>query len=162
MKDIVGFTNYTINENGEVYSKYMGRLMKQCLNTNGYYVVNLVGDDTIRKYLLVHRLIYQIFILEEGKTMPDEIDHINNIKTDNSKDNLRGATHSQNQWNRWKYKNNTSGHKNICITQYGTFEVKINHTKRYSKSFKTLEEAIADRDVKIIEFHGEFANNGNS
>jgi hypothetical protein len=93
--------------------------------------------------------------------MPTKVDHENGIKTDNYKDNLRKATSSQNKMNSVKYKNNKSGYKNIIITPNGTFEVRIRYIKKqYSRCFKTLEEAIAHRAIKLREFHGEFANIG--
>jgi len=161
MKDIIGFPNYTINENGEIYNKKTGRLMKQRLNTGRYFYIGLTNNK-IQTNLLVHRLVYQMFKLKSGAEMSAEVDHINGIKTDNSLDNLRGATSSQNQWNRVKNANTKSGHKNIRIKPNGTFEVRIGigNGKTYSKTFKNLEEAINDRNIKIKELHGEFANIG--
>jgi len=161
MTDIIGFPDYTINENGEIYSNKKKIIMKQRLN-KGYFIIGLTNNK-IQTTLLIHRLVYQMFKLENGDEMPAEVDHINGIKTDNSLDNLRGATSSQNQWNRGKNANTKSGHKNIRITKYGTFEVRIGigNGKYYrSKTFKTLEEAIEHRNIKTMEFHGEFANIG--
>lgn len=104
-----------------------------------------------------------MFNLETGEEMPDEIDHINNDKNDNSLKNLRRATLTENRRNVGKRIDNTSGHKNIYITEWGTFKVLIScgkDIKPYAKTLKTLEEAIAHRNIKKIEFHGEFANNG--
>ena len=163
MTEIIGYTNYTINEKGEVYNKKKKIIMKQWLN-RGYLRICLVGDDGIQKNLRVHRLIYQAFKLKTGENMPEQIDHINNIKNDNSLENLRCCTNQENQRNRKISKNNKSTRcKNIC--KHGSsFRVKISVGKgiKYSKCFKTLEEAIEHRDIKLKEFHGKFANNGNS
>ena len=161
MTEIIGFPDYTINENGEIYNKKRKIIMKQNLDNTGYFHIGLTNNK-IRTQLLIHRLVYQMFNLKSGETMPAEIDHKNNIKTDNFKDNLRPATSSQNQWNKGKKITNTSGHKNIHITQYGTFRVEIRRGNgmKYYKNFKTLVEAINDRNIKLKEFHGEFANNG--
>ena len=160
MKDIIGFPNYTINEKGEIYSKKRKIFMKQQFG-NGYFRIGLTNNK-IKTFLLIHRLVYQMFKLKIGESMPNEIDHINGIKTDNSLNNLRSATSSQNQWNKGKKITNTSGHKNIHILPSGNFQVDIcrGNGLKYSKNFKILEEAIIHRNIKLKEFHGEFANTG--
>ena len=157
--EIAGYPNYIISEKGEIYSKKRKIIMKQKIDKDGYFEIVLSNNGEL-KYFKVHRLVYQAYNLEIGEEMPNEIDHMNRIKTDNSRDNLRKATSSQNKWTIGTRINNTSGHKNITVTPNGTFMVRIKHIKQYSKSFKTLEEAIADRAIKIVEFHGDFANIG--
>ena len=158
--DIIGYSKYTINENGEIYNKKRNIIMKQSL-IKGYFKIGLVGDDGIPKKIFIHRLLYQTFKLKNGEEMP-EIDHINTIKTDNSLDNLRGCTSQENSMNKKILKRNTSGHKNITISKCMTFRFQVNYDngKYYSKNFKTLEEAIEHRNIKLIELFGEFANNG--
>ena len=47
-------------------------------------------------------------------------------------------------------KNNTSGHKNIIITKYNTYMVRINVNKiSYNKTFIFIEEAIEYRDFLL-------------
>ena len=73
---------------------------------------------------------------------------------------MRVATQSENMCNTQTQQNNTSGYKNI--RQRGNvFQVQIAKDKKnYIKSFKTLEEAIIHRDMKLIELHGKFACRG--
>ncbi len=162
MTDIIGFPNYTINENGEIYNKKRKIIMKPKLDTCGYFRIGLTNNK-IQTYLLVHRLVYQMFKLEHGEEMPETIDHKNGNVKDNSLDNLRRATRQENSRNRRKNINNKLEHKNIHITPYGNFQVQIRieiGMKCYYKNFKILEEAIEHRNIKLAEFHGEFANNG--
>jgi len=72
---------------------------------------------------------------------------------------LRICTTSENLCNRKIFKNNkSSGIKNIYKIKYDIFRVIITKDgKNYTKSFKTLEEAIIWRDIKLKEIHGEFA-----
>ena len=58
-----------------------------------------------KKEYLAHRLIW---VYLHGKN-PNQIDHINHNRTDNSLLNLREVTNKENHRNRTKQKNNTSG-----------------------------------------------------
>jgi len=162
MTDIIGFPDYTINEKGEIYSKKKKIIMKQRLD-KGYFKISLTNNK-IQTSLSVHRLVYQMFNLKSGEEMPETIDHKNGNKIDNSLDNLRGATSSQNNRNKGKIITNTSGYKNIRINSCGNYQIMIcrgNGLKDYSKTFKTLVEALEHRNIKLKELHREFANNGN-
>jgi hypothetical protein len=57
--------------------------------------------------ILMHRLV--IGVIPKGL----EVDHINRIKLDNRRCNLRAVTHSENQRNTPKQSNNTSGFKGV-------------------------------------------------
>ena len=122
-----------------------------------YYRVALTKNNKNTKFLL-HRLIFQA----HNPTINISnlfIDHINNNKLDNNINNLRLATSSQNCMNRELY-NNPLGERNIRETKYG-YNVRVTKEgKRYSKTLKTLEEAIEWRNIKLVELHGEFANLG--
>lgn len=135
-----------------------------CLDkSSGYYKVIIN-----RKSYYNHRILYQIYhnvILKPN----EEIDHINGIKTDNRKENLRISTRSENCCNRLAGKNNKStGHKNIfkITNKSGSayYYVKIikNRKIAYTELFPideyTLEEVTEIRDKKLLEIHGEFSN----
>ncbi len=150
MTDISGFPDYTINEKGEIYNTKMQKFIKTVLENRGYKMVYLIAGNR-GKDLYVHHLVYQTFILKIGEEMPSEIEHINKKKTDNSKDNLRLPLIEDLQPRREKKIHVAStGHKNIRKTKHNTFEVRINlenGIKPYSKTFKTLEDAIDYRDM---------------
>lgn len=120
------------------------------LNKRGYWVVQVNG-----KQERAHRVV---FCLHHGIPMSDidgwEIDHKDQNKANNSPDNLRKATRSQNAQNVKCYGNN-SGHKGVYLTKYGTFRVNVSGVHR--GTFKTLEEAVAASDEARKE-HGEFAS----
>jgi len=123
---------------------------------NGYNRVSLYNDGKIKKFYL-HRLVYKAHY--PLKNIEDfDIDHIDHNILNNNIDNLRIATHSENVRNIKVQKNNILGIKNINKTKFNTFTVNIMKDKKnHSKSFKTLEEAIIHRDLKLVELHGEFA-----
>jgi len=144
-------------QKNQVKNIITGKYLKNNINNEGYYNIGLYKNGEKKNFLL-HRLIYkannqQINI--EGLF----IDHINQDKLDNNINNLRICTRSENGFNRKVYKNNkSSGIKNICKNKNNTFIVNIiKDKKRYSKSFKLLEEAIIWRDIKLSELHKEFA-----
>jgi hypothetical protein len=127
----------------------------------GYFRTQL-SKNGIKKWFQLHRLVYQA---HNGK-IPEglHIDHIDNNKTNNDISNLRLATRSENSCNIKKHTHNTIGYKNICEKnnkRYKSYQVHIyKNKKKYSKTFKTLEEAIEYRNIKLLEIHGEFANFG--
>ena len=91
------------------------------------------------------------------------IDHIDNNPKNNNIENLRLVTYSQNKMNSKTAKHNLStGYKNITKTESNTYKVVIYKNKKrvYQKTFKTLEEAILNRNIKLKEFHGQYANFG--
>ena len=161
-KIIPNYPNYTIDEKGEVRSIRTGGVMKQGLSLNCYKFVEIYNGGGIKKKFTVHRLLYQCFVLKDGEVMPKFIDHKDCNRINNSISNLRPATREENQHNRLVNKNSKSGHKNIHLTNEGTFKVhiRINTSTVYRKTHKTLELAIADRDRVILEHFGAFANNG--
>ncbi|MCO5355084.1 HNH endonuclease [Acidovorax kalamii] len=75
------------------------------LTSNGY--VRITIDD--RSYM-AHRLAWlHVF----GVWPAQELDHINQVKTDNRIANLREVTRSENQQNRKIQKNNKSGYRGV-------------------------------------------------
>ena len=139
--EIQGFENYLIYEDGRVFNKKYNRFRKYTIKNHGYKAVTLY-KNTKCKTLLLHRLIAIHYIPNpENKR---EVDHINRDRSDNRIENLRWATHSENNQNKGMGNTNTSGHKNICYSKRDKlwiFQKNING-KKTCKRFKTIEEAI--------------------
>lgn len=129
---------------------------------------DLVGTESKYGYLtvgfqnktyMVHRLIW----LYQTGYLPEQVDHINHNKVDNSWINLREVSNQTNQLNRPKMCNNTSGvvgvyfdkHKNKYLANTTKSGVKYN-----LGTFNTLTEAKAARieSLKSLGFH---VNHGN-
>lgn len=97
----IGFPNYSITDDGIVYSLNYRRShkkveKKQITDRDGYNNIQL-HNNTFRKQFRVHRLVALAFIPNpENKT---EIDHINTIKSDNRLENLRLVTGEENNLN---------------------------------------------------------------
>ena len=160
-KIIPNYPNYTITEDGEVRNIKRDKVIKHRNNSYGYKQVGLY-KDVVRKNCLVHRLIYECFVLKDGEAMPETIDHKDGVRNNNSIINLRPATISENSRNRLIHRNKQLGHKNIYLTKCNTYKVEIRIDKgiSYVKTHKTLPPAIEDADRVRLLYFGEFANNG--
>ena len=87
-------TNYSINEDGEVRNDITGRIKKPYTNKkNGYLIIDLCKDNKSKK-VPVHRLVAEAFI-PNHENKPT-VDHIDGNRKNNSINNLRWATYSEN------------------------------------------------------------------
>ena len=139
---IPDFDNYTIYENGDVYSRVRrggGGKIKPSMNIHNYPCVSLTKDS--KSYTKpIHRLLGICFI-PNPKNFPI-IDHIDRNRSNNSLDNLRWCTYSTNNKNKethgWFsnnkriYKGKEYSYIRFCWNDDG---------KKCSKNFKTMEEA---------------------
>jgi hypothetical protein len=102
--------NYEFNIAGEIRHCKTKIIRKWQINTPGYYFVRL-SSGSLHKSLLQHRALCFLFIPNpEGKPW---IDHIDRNRLNNSLDNLRWVTCSENNQNMSLSSNNTSGEQNI-------------------------------------------------
>ena len=108
------FSEYFEYKDGNLYWKRMlskrnpiGKIAGST-NASGYRQVQLMG-----KHYLQHRVVWEMF----NGAIPDglQIDHINGNKSDNKIENLRLATHSENQANKGYTKRNSTGFKGVSL-----------------------------------------------
>jgi len=151
--------SFDLNSN-QVYSHKSNKYISIFTTTSGYFQTRFKANN-IEKKKYLHRLIYEAYKGEIPTGLC--IDHIDGNKQNNNIDNLRLATISDNTCNRKIQKNNKStGYKNITKTICNNYQIRINknHKVVYNKTFKTLEEAITNRDIQLKLFHKEFHNLG--
>ena len=133
---------------------FAGKHISYMLNGNcKYYAVRFKSS---KQTICVHRIVYAIHNNTIDFTN-ELIDHIDGNSLNNNPENLRLATLSQNQFNRGKSKNNTSGHKNIYFyrNKYRC-KIQINGKNIWIGDFDTLEEAIEKRNIEGKKMIGEF------
>ena len=113
----------------------------------GFYAQRMVN----RKILPMHRLI-----TNAPKGL--DVDHKNGDTLDNRKENLRLASRSQNEWNRKKQSNNTSGYKGVIFSE-GIYKARIRVFKKlyYLGGFRDKKKAALAYNVAAKKYHGEFA-----
>ena len=89
------FTNYGASKNGEVINVKTGRILKMVKNGSGYFCFNISGKKIGKSIsYFQHKFVYEVFKGAIPKCL--EIDHVNNIKTDNRIKNLQLLSHKQN------------------------------------------------------------------
>ena len=131
------------------------------INGRGYRRIKIKG----KKYQ-AHRLIYLMHNEQWDITdtsQDNSIDHIDRDKLNNSIDNLRVATNSQQQHNTGMRNDNTSGESNVYWHKpAGKWYVivTVNNNRRSGGYFINKEDAIAKATQLRDELHGEFANHG--
>ena len=92
-KDIEGFENYKINEDGEIVHKRTNHTLKHSINEKGYHKVCLQKDN--RKFKTgVHRLVAKAFIPNPNNYR--EVNHIDENKDNNNYKNLEWCNREQN------------------------------------------------------------------
>lgn len=121
------------------------------LKQNGYRFIGING-----KHHYTHRLI---FLFHHG-FLPPFIDHIDGNRLNNSIDNLRVASRSENNRNVGIQRNNTSGAKGVqFIKNTGKWRVAVrsNGILRYFGMYNDFElaELVATEARNL--YHGEFA-----
>lgn len=120
-----------------------------CVNVRGYVMIQIGG-----RYYRGHRLAW----LYVKGVWPPKLDHRDLNKSNNAWDNLRLASDSENQANRGRQRNNTSGCKGVSKHE-GRWRADI-HPRgghKFLGCFDTLEEASAAYEAAAQTYFGEFA-----
>ena len=119
---------------------------------------NYITVSIDNKSFLAHRLIWMMVYGH----WPDEIDHINGNKQDNSLCNLRNVTALENRRNKCIQKNSTSGVMGVywhAHHEKWLALIRVNYKLLHLGYFSNKEDAIAARKAAEVN-HGFHKNHG--
>ena len=157
-KPIVGFHQFIKFEISN-----FGRVRE--IDDKNHYLQGTVNKDGYRifeynkKKIGAHRLVALHFL--ENQDNKPVVDHIDNDRLNNKVNNLRWATHKENNFNMSLSSKNTSGFKGVCFNKkYNKWNAYINidGKLKHLGSFDKIEDAIKARVFKAKELYGEFLN----
>lgn len=94
-----------------------------------------------------------------------EIDHVDNDRLNNQKDNLRLCSGGDNMCNRGKQSNNKTGYKGVfnsnSLSSPWFAQIRINRKQIYLGRYKTKESAAQAYNDGAILYHGKYAKLNN-
>lgn len=108
----------------------------------------------------VHYLAHRLAWIYVYGSIPEYIDHINQVKDDNRIENLRLATKSENSCNRAATRSNKYGAKGVRLEKAtGRFRATVRFKgKSYNAGiYDSVEDASEAYAKHAIKIHGEFA-----
>ncbi len=149
MKEIILFNNKGIALVDDADFDFVNQY-KWHLHPLGYAITN-VGVSKV----LMHRLIL-------GLTDPRiETDHINHVKLDNRRENIRACSHAENRRN--CAPKNRCGYLGVSILRCKkrilyTARIRDGHETLYLGSYTTIEDAARSYDSAAKQKYGKFAN----
>lgn len=121
----------------------------------GYIEIGLFGSQ-----YKVHHLVW---LAHHGVMPSKNIDHEDQVRTNNVITNLRLANHDENSKNMKKYHTNKSGHTGVCWNKRQSkwhSQISVNHKRIHLGFFDELDDAIAARKAANTK-HGFHKNHGN-
>ncbi len=123
---------------------------------SGYAVRSIRRRNKSNQTIRMHRVILE----RMGYKDFPRSDHIDRNGLNNLRSNLRPATTSQNQCNRGRQRNNTSGYKGVYWYKgRGKWMayIQVNRRMKFLGYFDDIENAARAYNKAALKYHGEFA-----
>lgn len=136
IKDVKGWEDYTIDTNGNVFSKRKNKYLKQTINKYGYCKVTL-QKDKYKKMYSVHRLVAENFI-PNPNNYPC-INHIDSNRKNNNIENLEWCTYKQNMEHAVK------NHRFDEMAKVNSVKMKENKIYLFSNGYKKANKIRSKR-----------------
>ncbi|AFC21950.1 HNH endonuclease [Cronobacter phage vB_CsaM_GAP32] len=128
-------------------TRYAGKPALTTVHAKGYLYGTLL-NKSVRAHRVIWKLLYGV--------EPNKIDHINGVRDDNRKENLRSVTTQENQKNLKKRSDNKSGYSGVQYRKdIGKYRAYITVDKKQVSLgvFETIEEAIKIRKEAEIKYN---------
>lgn len=126
MKEIPGYPDYQVTEDGRVWSKRKQGFLTPRKTNHGYLSVALYANG-LRNDIGIHRLVMWAYVGPQPEQI--EVRHKNGVRNDNRLNNLGYGTRSDNAKDRVAHGNNhqTKGERNgrSKLTQEQVDEIKV-------------------------------------
>ena len=154
---IDGYTNYQVSWWGRVRNSKTARILKSRVCPNGYVYVNLSNKGIVKTHT-IHQLVAR-----EWAPNPEQkrcVDHIDGIRTNNHWENLRYATHSENQRNKRGRMNCSSVYKGVSWDKNAckwVVRIKAEGVYKYLGLFEIEKEAGEAYNTAAIKFYKKYA-----
>ncbi len=124
------------------------------LDPRGYRVIAPIDG-----WFLEHRLIFALM----GEAIPEEVDHIDRNRSNNTWSNLRASTCEENNQNKGAISTSKTGIKGVSPIGNGTWRGSVYYKgNNLRKTFKCIIDAEKWVIEKRKELHGKFAYIGDS
>jgi hypothetical protein len=150
-KTMIDYPNYSISNLGAVRNDTTKKILKNHLDFRGYLSTTLCKNGK-GKAFKHHRLLAQHFIPNLNNY--PEIDHVNNIRTDNQLENLRWVSTEQNGRNKKKKTNTSSQYQGVSWWERDKkwkARITINKKTKHIGVFATELEAFSAWKTYVIE-----------
>ena len=153
-REISSFKGTSKERTGKNWNRRYANKPVGCIDTtNGYIKFRFE-----KKGYFAHRIIYRMNFGE----WPDQVDHINGVRTDNRIDNLRNVSDAENRRNMKRASNNTSGATGVFWHSQAKKWVAQIWKERICYNlglFSSFEDAVsarktAEQDLNFHENHG--------
>lgn len=138
-KNILGFSNYKVNEHGQVLSLHTGKILKPHYDKDGYCEVGLYNNEG-HFHKRIHRLVLESFV-RPGRDF-EEVHHINEIRDDNNLSNLRWVTRQEND-SYVKHKVNDG-----CYSEKPVYQINPT-TNEIINAFDSMSEAMRQTGCSV-------------
>jgi hypothetical protein len=119
-----------------------------------FYAATDRADRTVKRHTdYMHRIIL-------NTPLGMQVDHKDGNGLNNQRANIRNVTHAQNQRNKGKCRNNTSGYKGVSWSKSNKkwqAQIKFNAKYIHIGHFSTKLAAYEAYCAKCVELHGNFA-----
>ena len=127
-KIINDYENYTISEDGKVFSLITNKKLSARCNKQGYEYVNLYNENG-KKSHKIHRLVATYFVPNPNNY--NQVNHLDGCKTNNRKNNLIWCSASENMQHAYEkglINLNTQAHREAAVRngkEYRSRKVKL-------------------------------------